>query len=92
MTRDYKAAVAATPQRALARNQTRNTCYKCGRQGHYRNKYPKLKNQNRGNKTWNKKGNNEAKARAYAIGGGRANPDSSIVTSTFLLNNRYASM
>ncbi|GJW36725.1 putative reverse transcriptase domain-containing protein [Tanacetum coccineum] len=47
---------------------------------------------NRGNKTGNKTRNNEAKARAYAIGGGGANPDSNIVTGTFLLNNRYASM
>ncbi|GKE96193.1 putative reverse transcriptase domain-containing protein, partial [Tanacetum coccineum] len=36
-------------------------------------------------------GNNEAKARAYAIGGGGANPDSNVVTGTFLLNNCYAS-
>ncbi|GJU07096.1 reverse transcriptase domain-containing protein [Tanacetum coccineum] len=37
-------------------------------------------------------GNNEANARAYAIGGGRASLDSNVVTDTFLLNNRYASM
>ncbi|GJY54242.1 putative reverse transcriptase domain-containing protein [Tanacetum coccineum] len=71
-------------------NQTGNACYECGRKGHYRNECPKLRNQNRGNKTWNKTGNNEAKARAYAIGGG-ANLDSNVVTGTFLLNNRYAS-
>ncbi|GJW06636.1 hypothetical protein Tco_1569059 [Tanacetum coccineum] len=53
---------------------------------------PKLRNQNRGNKTGNKTGNNEAKARAYAIGGGGANLDSNVVTDTFLLNNRYASI
>ncbi|GJZ13065.1 putative reverse transcriptase domain-containing protein [Tanacetum coccineum] len=63
MTRDCKAVVAATAQRALVGNQT-------------------------GNKT----GNDEAKARAYAIGGGGASPDSNVVTSTFLINNRYASM
>ncbi|GKD32380.1 putative reverse transcriptase domain-containing protein, partial [Tanacetum coccineum] len=40
----------------------------------------------------NKAGNNKAKARAYAIGGGGANPDSNVVTGMFLLNNRYASM
>ncbi|GKE08091.1 putative reverse transcriptase domain-containing protein, partial [Tanacetum coccineum] len=74
--------------RALVGNQTRNTCYECRRPGHYRNECPKLRNQNRGNKT----GNNEAKARAYAIGGGGANPDSNVVTGTFLLNSRYASM
>ncbi|GJX75202.1 putative reverse transcriptase domain-containing protein [Tanacetum coccineum] len=52
MTRDCKAAVAATAQRAP----------------------------NRGNKTRNNIGNNEAKARDYAIGGGGANPDSNVVT------------
>ncbi|GJW96540.1 putative reverse transcriptase domain-containing protein [Tanacetum coccineum] len=47
---------------------------------------------NRGNKTWNKTRNNEAKARAYAIRGGGAGLDSNVVTGTFLLNNRYATM
>ncbi|GJR46240.1 putative reverse transcriptase domain-containing protein [Tanacetum coccineum] len=51
-----------------------------------------LGNQQVGNKTGNKTGNNEATTRAYAIGGGGANPDSNIVTGTFLLNNCYASM
>ncbi|GJZ39334.1 putative reverse transcriptase domain-containing protein [Tanacetum coccineum] len=50
---------------------------------------------NRGNQTRNKSGNkirgNEATAKAYAIGGG-TNPDSNVVTGTFLLNNCYASM
>ncbi|GKF42196.1 putative reverse transcriptase domain-containing protein, partial [Tanacetum coccineum] len=32
------------------------------------------------------------KARAYAIRGGGANPDSNVVTGTFLLNNRYSFM
>ncbi|GKA78346.1 putative reverse transcriptase domain-containing protein [Tanacetum coccineum] len=61
---------------------------------------PKLRNQNRGNKTRNKNGNkienhtggNKATTRAYAIGGGGTNPDSNIVMGTFLLNNCYASM
>nr|GEZ12177.1 hypothetical protein [Tanacetum cinerariifolium] len=56
---------------------------------------------NCGNKTRNKNGNktkdqtrsNEATTRAYAIGGGGgANPNSNIITDTFLLNNCYASM
>ncbi|GJW33068.1 putative reverse transcriptase domain-containing protein [Tanacetum coccineum] len=37
-------------------------------------------------------GNQSAAAKAYAIGGGRANPDFNVVTGTFLLNNCYASM
>ncbi|GJU99662.1 putative reverse transcriptase domain-containing protein [Tanacetum coccineum] len=46
-----------------------------------------MKSQNRGNKY----GNGEARGKAYVIGGGDANPDSNVVTGTFLLNDRYAS-
>ncbi|GJX43724.1 putative reverse transcriptase domain-containing protein [Tanacetum coccineum] len=35
---------------------------------------------------------NEARGKAYALGGGEANPDSSVVMGTFLLNNHYARM
>ncbi|GKE86808.1 hypothetical protein Tco_1560550, partial [Tanacetum coccineum] len=56
--------------------------------GYYRKDCPKLRNQNRGNKT----GNNEATTKAYAIRRGGANPDSNVVTGMFLLNNCYASM
>ncbi|GJZ58579.1 putative reverse transcriptase domain-containing protein [Tanacetum coccineum] len=45
-----------------------------------RNECPKLRNQNHRNKAGNKNGNNEAKERAYAIGGGGANPDSDVIT------------
>nr|GEV20424.1 hypothetical protein [Tanacetum cinerariifolium] len=79
MTRDYRTTVDATSQRALIGNQTRNACYECGRQGHYRNECPKLRNQNCRNKTRNMTGNNKAKSRAYTIGGGGANPDSNII-------------
>ncbi|GJY84687.1 putative reverse transcriptase domain-containing protein [Tanacetum coccineum] len=68
--------------------------------GHFRKDCPKLRNQNRGNKTGNKNGNktgnqagsNEATMKAYAIGGGGTNPDSNVVTGTFLLNKCHASM
>ncbi|GKC92275.1 putative reverse transcriptase domain-containing protein [Tanacetum coccineum] len=60
------------------------------RQRHYRNDYPKLKNQNHRNKA--RKNANKARGKAYVLGGGEANPDSNVVTGTFLLNNRYASM
>nr|GEZ46573.1 hypothetical protein [Tanacetum cinerariifolium] len=50
------------------------------RPGQYRKDFPKLRNQNRKNKTRNKTGNNKATARAYAIGGRGANPDSNVVT------------
>ncbi|GJW33296.1 putative reverse transcriptase domain-containing protein [Tanacetum coccineum] len=74
--------------RALVGNQSGVVCYECGKPGHYRKDCPKLRNQNRGNKT----GNIEATSKAYAIRGGGANPDSNVVTGTFLLNNCYASM
>ncbi|GJR02822.1 putative reverse transcriptase domain-containing protein [Tanacetum coccineum] len=35
---------------------------------------------------------NEARGKAYVLGGGEANPDSNVVTGTFILNNHYASM
>ncbi|GKE30423.1 reverse transcriptase domain-containing protein, partial [Tanacetum coccineum] len=88
MTRDCKAAVTATTQRALVANQQVVTCYECGEKGYYRSDYPKLKNRNYGNKN----GTNEARGRAYALGGGEANLNSNVVTGTFLLNNRYASI
>ncbi|GJZ47063.1 hypothetical protein Tco_0600895 [Tanacetum coccineum] len=46
------------------------------RQGHYKSDCPKLKNHNRGNKA----ANNDARGRAYALGGGDGNPDSNVVT------------
>ncbi|GKE96776.1 putative reverse transcriptase domain-containing protein, partial [Tanacetum coccineum] len=78
--------IAATAQRALVANQKVMTCFRCGGQGHYKIDCPKLKNQNRGNKV----ANNDARRRAYALGGGDGNPDSNVVTGTFLINNRYA--
>ncbi|GJR72928.1 putative reverse transcriptase domain-containing protein [Tanacetum coccineum] len=77
-------------QRAPVVNKRDPTYFKCGRQGHYMNEYPKLKNQTRGNKVGKK--TNEARGKAYVLGGGEANPDSNIVTGTFILNNHYASM
>ncbi|GJZ94398.1 hypothetical protein Tco_0666601 [Tanacetum coccineum] len=56
--------------------------------GHYKSDCPKMKSQNRGNKF----GNAEERGSAYAIGRGGANPYFNIVTGTFLLNDRYASM
>nr|GEU64792.1 reverse transcriptase domain-containing protein [Tanacetum cinerariifolium] len=92
MTKDCRTAVATTPRRAPVGNQTGNACYKCERKGHYRNECPKLRNQNCGNKVGNKNGNNEAKARAYAIGGGGADPDLNVIMGMFLINNCYAFM
>ncbi|GKF36509.1 putative reverse transcriptase domain-containing protein [Tanacetum coccineum] len=56
--------------------------------GHYKKGCPKLKNNNRGNQA----GNDGAITRAYAVGNAGKNPDTHVVTGTFLLNNRYASI
>ncbi|GJR16022.1 reverse transcriptase domain-containing protein [Tanacetum coccineum] len=91
MTRDCMNAVATTAtQRAPVVNQRVPTCFECGRQGHYRVECPKLKNPTRGNKAGKK--TEEARGKAYVLGGGEANPDSNVVMGTFLLNNHYASM
>ncbi|GKD28072.1 putative reverse transcriptase domain-containing protein [Tanacetum coccineum] len=94
--------VTVTPntQRALVGNQSGIVYYECGRPGHFRKDCPKLRNQNRRNKTGNKNGSktknqtgrNKVTARAYAIRGGGANPDSNVVMGTFLLNKCHASM
>nr|GEV60714.1 hypothetical protein [Tanacetum cinerariifolium] len=56
--------------------------------GHYKKDCQKLKNNNHGNQA----GNDGAQARAYAVGNTGKNMDSKVVTGTFLLNNRYASI
>ncbi|GJV69759.1 putative reverse transcriptase domain-containing protein [Tanacetum coccineum] len=96
LTRDCRAAVAPNTQRAAIGNRPSVICYECGRPGHFRKDCLKLRNQFRGNQTRNKNGNqtggNEATVKAYAIGGGGTNPDSNVITGTFLLNNCYAFM
>ncbi|GJS01136.1 putative reverse transcriptase domain-containing protein [Tanacetum coccineum] len=64
------------------------TCYECGVQGHFKKDCPKLKNRNRGNQ----RGNGNAPAKVYVVGNAGTNPDSNVVTGTFLLNDRYASI
>ncbi|GKD60767.1 reverse transcriptase domain-containing protein, partial [Tanacetum coccineum] len=84
LTRDFKVADSTSSnQRGQVVNQRVLTCFECGRQGHYRSDFPKLKDQNHGNKTVNKNGVGEARGKAYVLGGGDANPDSNIVTEDF---------
>ncbi|GJZ14173.1 putative reverse transcriptase domain-containing protein [Tanacetum coccineum] len=64
------------------------TCYECGAQGYFKRECPKLKNNNQGNPV----GNENALARAYAVGNARTNPNANVVTCTFLLNNHYATI
>ncbi|GKA32835.1 putative reverse transcriptase domain-containing protein, partial [Tanacetum coccineum] len=65
------------------------TCYECGVQGHFKRECPKLKNNSNCS---NQVGGGNALAKVYAVGHVRTNPDSNIVTGTFLLNNHYASI
>ncbi|GJY18639.1 putative reverse transcriptase domain-containing protein [Tanacetum coccineum] len=78
-------ANTANNQRGTRAGQ-KPTCYECGAQGHFKRDCLKLKNNNRGNQARN--GN--ALAKMYAVGCAGTNPDSNVVTGTFLLNNRYA--
>ncbi|GJY97728.1 putative reverse transcriptase domain-containing protein, partial [Tanacetum coccineum] len=64
------------------------TCFECGAQGHFKRECPKLKNNNQGNPV----GNGNALAKVYAVGHAGTNPYSNVITGTFLLNNRYASI
>ncbi|GKA04197.1 putative reverse transcriptase domain-containing protein, partial [Tanacetum coccineum] len=78
----------ANNQRGTGSGQ-KPTCFECGAQGHFKRECPKLKNnKNRRNQV----GNDRAPAKVYAVGHAGTNPDSNVVTGTFLLNNRYASI
>nr|GEV04937.1 putative reverse transcriptase domain-containing protein [Tanacetum cinerariifolium] len=84
----------STTNVSTANNQRGNetgqkpTCYECGAQVHFKKDCLKLKNNNRGTQG----GNAIAPAKVYAVGRAGTNPDSNVVTGTFLLNNRYASI
>ncbi|GJY13722.1 putative reverse transcriptase domain-containing protein [Tanacetum coccineum] len=58
--------------------------------GHFKKECPKLKN-NKGNRG-NQDGRDITPAKVYAVGRVGTNPNSNIMTGTFLLNNRYASV
>ncbi|GJZ01848.1 putative reverse transcriptase domain-containing protein [Tanacetum coccineum] len=89
LTQNYKVTNSTTStQRGPMVNQRDVTCFECGAQGHYQKDYPKVKNQNRGNKARVP----DARGKAYVLGGGDANPGSNTVTGTFLLNDHHAYM
>ncbi|GJX60640.1 putative reverse transcriptase domain-containing protein, partial [Tanacetum coccineum] len=70
--------------RAQRANTNAIVCFVCGAPGHFKKDCPWRKNKNQGN------GNTVA--RAYAVGVVGQNPDNNVVTGTFLLNNRCASI
>nr|GFA11092.1 hypothetical protein [Tanacetum cinerariifolium] len=67
-----------------------NGCFECGDPGHFKRDCPKLKNKNGGNR--NAQGWVYAVGNAERNGNNAGNPDSNVVTGTFLLKNRYASI
>nr|GEX52469.1 hypothetical protein [Tanacetum cinerariifolium] len=68
--------IDVTTQGTPGLNQKVVTCFECEAQGNYRKNYPKVKNQNRENKSRVP----DARGKAYVLGGGDANPGSNIVT------------
>ncbi|GJX89494.1 putative reverse transcriptase domain-containing protein [Tanacetum coccineum] len=66
------------------------TCFKCGVRGHFKTDFPKLKNNN--NNRGKQVRNANAPTKVFVVGHAGINPDSNVVTSTFLFNNRYASI
>ncbi|GJW57407.1 putative reverse transcriptase domain-containing protein [Tanacetum coccineum] len=67
-----------------------NGCFECGALGHFKRDCPKLKNKDGGNR--NAQGWVYAVGNAEKNGNASRNPDFNVVTGTFLLNNRYASI
>nr|GEV77144.1 putative reverse transcriptase domain-containing protein [Tanacetum cinerariifolium] len=88
--RSFGNANIVNAQRNNGANPKGNGCFECGATGHFKRDCPKLKNKD------GEKGN--APGWVYAVGNAEKrrnasrDPDSNVVTGTFLLNNRYASI
>nr|GEW83042.1 putative reverse transcriptase domain-containing protein [Tanacetum cinerariifolium] len=83
-------ANVANAQRDAKETPKGNGCFEYGASGHFKRDCPKLKNKNGGNRN--------AQGWVYAVGNAKKNenapmnPDPNVVTGTFLLNNRYATI
>nr|GEX56748.1 hypothetical protein [Tanacetum cinerariifolium] len=83
-------ANVANAQRDNKETPKGNGCFECGASRHFKRDCPKLRNKNEGNRN--------AQGWVYAVGNAKKNenapmnPDLNVVTSTFLLNNRYESI
>ncbi|GJT10218.1 putative reverse transcriptase domain-containing protein [Tanacetum coccineum] len=78
MARDCKGKAIATGANA----RPTVTCYDCGEKGHTRNNCPKKRDPQ----------GEEARGRAYVIRDAEKQQGPNVVTGTFLLNNRYATV
>ncbi|GJS53933.1 putative reverse transcriptase domain-containing protein [Tanacetum coccineum] len=80
----------ANTQKGNGENPKGNGCFECGAPRHFKRDCPKLKNKDRGNGS--AQGWVYAAGNAEKKGNASRDPDSNVVTGTFLLNNRYASI
>ncbi|GJS72257.1 putative reverse transcriptase domain-containing protein [Tanacetum coccineum] len=80
----------ANTQKGNGTTPKENGCFECGAPGHFKRDCPKLKNKDGGN--GNTQGWVYAIRNAEKRGNASGNPDANVVTSTFLLNNHYASI
>ncbi|GKA44894.1 putative reverse transcriptase domain-containing protein [Tanacetum coccineum] len=80
----------ANTQKGNGANPKGNGCFECGALGHFKRDCPKLKNKDGGN--GNAQGWVYAVGNAEKKGNASRDPDSNVITGTFLLNNRYASI
>nr|GEY67909.1 hypothetical protein [Tanacetum cinerariifolium] len=80
----------ANTQRNSGENPKGNGCFECGTTGHFKRDCPKLKNKDGGKV--NAPGGVYAVGNVEKRGNASRDPDSNVVTGTFLLNNRYASI
>ncbi|GJZ85888.1 putative reverse transcriptase domain-containing protein [Tanacetum coccineum] len=80
----------ANTQKGNGANSKENGCFECGASRHFKRDFPKLKNKDEENR--NAQGWVYAVGNAEKNGNASWNPDSNVVTGTFLINNRYASI